>query len=106
MSPISDCRVPPSRAAVIIVAERNFHGRTTLCVSLSTDAESYTHFGPLVANIIKVPFNDIAALEQALAATPNVAAFMCEPIQARGFSTFNTYLRDVNRSVSDFFLLF
>lgn len=71
----------PDGQAVIIVAERNFHGRTTLCVSLSTDAESYSHFGPLVSHIVKVPFNDIAALEQALASTPNVAAFMCEPIQ-------------------------
>jgi ornithine--oxo-acid transaminase len=71
----------PDNQANIIVAERNFHGRTLMAVSLSTDPDSYGHFGPLLPNIIKVPFNDVAALEKALESTPNVAAFMCEPIQ-------------------------
>ncbi len=66
--------------AKIIVANENFHGRTMMAVSASTDPECYDGFGPYVPGFEKIPYNNIAALEKALQ-DPNVAAFMVEPIQ-------------------------
>ncbi|WP_337865445.1 ornithine--oxo-acid transaminase [Ignavibacterium sp.] len=66
--------------AKIIVANDNFHGRTMMAVSASTDPDSYEGYGPFLPGFVKIPFNDIPALEKALE-DPNVAAFMVEPIQ-------------------------
>lgn len=66
--------------AQIIVCEGNFHGRTTTIVSFSSDPDSFNNFGPYPAGFISIPYNDIAALEKALA-LPNVAGFLVEPIQ-------------------------
>ena len=66
--------------AKIIFAEGNFWGRTMAAISSSTDPSSYKGFGPFMPGFALVPYNDIAALEEALK-DPNVAAFMVEPIQ-------------------------
>ncbi len=66
--------------AKIVVANDNFHGRTMMAVSASTDPESYEGYGPFLPGFIKIPFNDIPALEKALE-DPAVCAFMVEPIQ-------------------------
>ncbi|GAB2707942.1 ornithine--oxo-acid transaminase [Hymenobacter frigidus] len=66
--------------AQIIVAEHNFHGRTTGIISFSTDGDSTGGFGPFAPGYQVVPYNDIAALEVALQ-DPHVCAFMVEPIQ-------------------------
>ncbi len=66
--------------AKIIVANENFHGRTMMAVSASTDPDCYEGFGPFVPGFEKIPYNNIAALEKALE-DPNVAAFLVEPIQ-------------------------
>lgn len=66
--------------AVIVVCENNFWGRSIAAVSSSTDPSSYGGFGPFVPGIVKIPFNDIQALQVALQ-DKNVAAFMVEPIQ-------------------------
>lgn len=70
----------PDNEAKIIVAIDNFMGRTIAAVSASTDPSSYKGFGPYVPGFIKIPFNDLAALEEALK-DKNVAGFMVEPIQ-------------------------
>lgn len=70
----------PSNQAQIIVAEGNFWGRTLAAISASNDPQSYTNFGPFLPGFIKIPYNDLAALESALK-NPNVAGFMVEPIQ-------------------------
>eukprot|EP00735_Rhodelphis_limneticus_P014867 TRINITY_DN896_c0_g1::TRINITY_DN896_c0_g1_i1::g.25413::m.25413 TRINITY_DN896_c0_g1::TRINITY_DN896_c0_g1_i1::g.25413 ORF type:complete len:425 (+),score=124.48,sp/P04182/OAT_RAT/62.75/0.0,Aminotran_3/PF00202.16/3.1e-112,Aminotran_1_2/PF00155.16/3.4e+02,Aminotran_1_2/PF00155.16/0.0083 TRINITY_DN896_c0_g1_i1:35-1309(+) len=70
----------PDNQARIVVATNNFHGRTVLAISASTDPSSYGGFGPHVPGFDKIPFNDLAALDKALA-NPNVCAFMVEPIQ-------------------------
>ncbi|MCX7611263.1 MAG: ornithine--oxo-acid transaminase [Ignavibacterium sp.] len=75
-----DVKGVPKYEAKIIVANDNFHGRTMMAVSASTDPESYEGYGPYLPGFIKIPFNDIPALEKALE-DPNVAAFMVEPIQ-------------------------
>lgn len=70
----------PNNQAKIIVAEGNFWGRTMAAISASTDPSSYYNFGPFLNGYIKVPYNDLTALEAALD-DPMVAGFMIEPIQ-------------------------
>ncbi len=70
----------PEDQAKIIVCENNFHGRTISIVSMSTDPDAYNGFGPFTPGFIKIPYNDIQALEKALE-DPNVAGFLVEPIQ-------------------------
>ncbi|KAB1064493.1 ornithine--oxo-acid transaminase [Salibacter halophilus] len=66
--------------AKIIVANNNFHGRTTTIVSFSNDEEARKDYGPYTPGFIQVPYNDTDALEKALQ-EDNVAGFMVEPIQ-------------------------
>jgi ornithine--oxo-acid transaminase len=72
----------PANQAEIIVAENNFHGRTTTVISLSTLEEYKKDFGPLTPGFKVIPFGDAQALERAI--TPNTCAFLVEPIQGEG----------------------
>jgi ornithine--oxo-acid transaminase len=65
--------------AEIIVADGNFHGRTTTIVGFSTDPDSTSRFGPFTPGFKIVPYGDLAAVEAAV--TPNTAAIFMEPIQ-------------------------
>lgn len=71
--------VSPDKAT-IIVCEGNFHGRTTGIISFSSDPSSKNNFGPFLPGFEVIPYNDIPALEKALA-NKNVAGFLVEPIQ-------------------------
>ena len=66
--------------AKIIVCEGNFHGRTITVISMSNDPDSYKGFGPYTPGFIKISYNDLNALAEALQ-DPNVAGFLVEPIQ-------------------------
>jgi ornithine--oxo-acid transaminase len=66
--------------AKIIVCENNFHGRTTTIVSFSNDPDARKNFGPYTPGFIKIPYDDIDALQIALK-EDNVAGFLVEPIQ-------------------------
>lgn len=69
-------------AAKMIVCENNFHGRTTTIVSFSNDPDASKNYGPFTPGFIKIPYNDIKALEEVLKDdAPNIAAFLVEPIQ-------------------------
>ncbi|MGW8400069.1 ornithine--oxo-acid transaminase [Streptomyces lydicus] len=70
--------VPDGRAR-IIVADNNFHGRTTTIVSFSTDAEARADFGPYTPGFDVVPYGDLAALEAAVA--DDTVAVLLEPVQ-------------------------
>ncbi len=70
----------PDNQAKIVFVEGNFHGRTISAISASTDPDSYGGFGPYVPGYVIVPFNDLAALDQALS-DPHVAGFVFEPMQ-------------------------
>ncbi|MFG2290074.1 ornithine--oxo-acid transaminase [Streptomyces sp. NPDC048595] len=70
--------VPDGRAR-IIVAENNFHGRTTTIVSFSTDPEARAGFGPYTPGFEIVPYGDLAALEAAV--DDRTVAVLLEPIQ-------------------------
>ena len=67
--------------AEIIVCENNFHGRTTTIISFSNDPVAREHFGPFTNGFIKIEYNNLAALENALKNNANVAGFLVEPIQ-------------------------
>ena len=75
-----DVKGIPTNQAKIIVAEGNFWGRTLAAISASTDPSSFAGFGPYLPGFIKIPYNDLLALENALQ-DPHVAGFMIEPIQ-------------------------
>ena len=66
--------------AVIIVCENNFHGRTTTVISFSNDETARKNFGPFTPGFVKIPYNDVEALKEALK-DKNVAGFLVEPIQ-------------------------
>lgn len=70
----------PTDQAVIVAAERNFHGRTTGIISASTDPDSRNNFGPFMPGYQIIPYNDLEALDKALS-NPNVCGFWVEPIQ-------------------------
>jgi ornithine--oxo-acid transaminase len=70
----------PENQAKIIVCDGNFHGRTITIISMSTDPDAFTGFGPFTPGFVKIPYNDIPALKKALE-DPNVAGFLVEPIQ-------------------------
>lgn len=70
----------PANEAVIVAVQRNFHGRTLAIVSASTDPESTKNFGPFMPGYQIIPYDDVAALEEALK-NKNVCAFWVEPIQ-------------------------
>ncbi|MBN1970673.1 MAG: ornithine--oxo-acid transaminase [Candidatus Delongbacteria bacterium] len=63
----------------IIVAEDNFHGRTTTIISFSTDPEARINYGPYAPGFKIVPYNNAKAIEEAI--TENTCAVLLEPIQ-------------------------
>ncbi|TNE73077.1 ornithine--oxo-acid transaminase [bacterium] len=75
-----DVKGIPANQAKVIFVEGNFWGRTLAAISSSTDPSSTTGFGPFMPGYELIPYNNLAALEQALQ-DPNVCAFMVEPIQ-------------------------
>lgn len=68
------------QTAHIIVANENFHGRTTGIISFSSDPDSTRNFGPYMPGYTSIPYNDITALEKVIS-SPDICAFLVEPIQ-------------------------
>jgi ornithine--oxo-acid transaminase len=69
----------PDGQSTIVVADGNFHGRTTTIVSFSTDPDARNDFGPYTPGFTIVPYGDLAALSAAVG--PNTVAVLLEPIQ-------------------------
>ncbi len=69
----------PQNQAKIIVADGNFHGRTTTIISFSNDPDARNDFGPFTPGFVSVPYGDAAALEAAI--DDNTVAVLLEPIQ-------------------------
>jgi ornithine--oxo-acid transaminase len=65
--------------AEIIVANGNFHGRTTTIIGFSSEPDYRNDFGPFTPGFRSVPFGDLAAMAEAM--TPQTAAVLIEPIQ-------------------------
>lgn len=68
----------------IIVMEKSFHGRTLATLSATGNAKIQQGFAPLVEGFIRVPYNDIPAIEQAIAQHVNIVAILVEPVQGEG----------------------
>ncbi|MDZ4728996.1 MAG: aspartate aminotransferase family protein [Xanthomonadales bacterium] len=65
----------------VIVMENSFHGRTMAALSATGSRKAQAGFEPLVSGFVRVPFNDLAAVEKVAALDKNIAAILVEPIQ-------------------------
>ncbi|WP_136518593.1 ornithine--oxo-acid transaminase [Cellulomonas telluris] len=74
-----EVRGVPADRATIVVADGNFHGRTTTIVSFSTDPDARRGFGPYTPGFVTVPYGDADALARAVDET--TVAVLLEPVQ-------------------------
>jgi ornithine--oxo-acid transaminase len=72
----------PQDAAEIVVCEGNFHGRTTMIVGFSSEAQYREGFGPFAPGFTMIPYGDAGALKRAI--TPATVGFLFEPVQGEG----------------------
>ena len=83
----------------VIVYEKAFHGRSIATLSATGNPKIQAGFGPLVEGFVRVPLNDVAAIESAADSHPNVVAVFLEVIQGEGGVNPATtdYLRSIRR---------
>ena len=68
----------------IIVMEKAFHGRTIATLSATGSRKVQAGFEPLLSGFVRVPYDDLPALDQVAALNPNVVAVLVEPVQGEG----------------------
>lgn len=68
----------------IIVMEKSFHGRTLATLSATGNTKIQLGFTPLVEGFVRVPYNDVDAIEQAIKRHGNIVAILVEPVQGEG----------------------
>ncbi|MGM8227384.1 acetylornithine transaminase [Cellvibrio sp. ARAG 10.3] len=68
----------------IIVMANSFHGRTLATLSATGNSKVQIGFEPLVEGFIRVPYNDVAAVEAAANEHANIVAILVEPVQGEG----------------------
>jgi acetylornithine and succinylornithine aminotransferases len=68
----------------ILVFEGAFHGRTLGALTATHSPKYQEGFTPLLEGFVRVPYNDVAAVEAAVAANPQICAILAEPIQGEG----------------------
>jgi acetylornithine/N-succinyldiaminopimelate aminotransferase len=85
----------------IITMDHGFHGRTLATMSASGKSQWEQLYEPKVAGFVKVPLNDIAAVEAAM--TPRTVAVMLEPIQGEAgvFEATVPFLRNLRKLTRD-----
>jgi len=83
----------------IIVYEKAFHGRSIATLSATGNAKVQAGFGPLVEGFVRVPLNDLAAVQKVAAENPNVVAVFLEVIQGEGGINVSTieYLQGIRK---------
>lgn len=69
---------------VIIVMEHSFHGRTLATLSATGNKKVQIGFEPLVGGFLRVPFDDLAAVERSLEGRADVVGILLEPVQGEG----------------------
>lgn len=94
--------------AQIVVCEGNFHGRTTTIISFSNDENARKNFGPYTVGFIKIPYNDVEALEKVLQSNKNIAGFLVEPIQGEAgvYTPSDDYMMKVRDLCNQYNVLF
>ena len=92
--------------AKIIVADGNFHGRTTTIISFSNDPDARADFGPYTPGFVSVPYGDAAAIAAAI--DDDTVAVLLEPIQGEAGIIIppDEYLPEVRRLTLDAGVLF
>ncbi|MBL8452646.1 MAG: aspartate aminotransferase family protein [Zoogloea sp.] len=68
----------------IVVMEQSFHGRTLATLSATGNKKVQVGFAPLVGGFVRVPFDDLSALEAAVAGRSDIVAILVEPVQGEG----------------------
>ena len=68
----------------IIVMEGSFHGRTLATLSATGSRKVRAGFSPLLSGFVRVPYNDIEAIETTAKNNKDVVAILVEPIQGEG----------------------
>jgi acetylornithine/N-succinyldiaminopimelate aminotransferase len=68
----------------VIVYEKAFHGRSIATLSATGNEKVQKGFGPLVEGFVRVPLNDISAIEHQAKTNKNVVAVFLEVIQGEG----------------------
>jgi acetylornithine aminotransferase len=68
----------------IIVMEQSFHGRTLATLSATGNYKVQAGFEPLVGGFIRVPYDDIEAVQHVAEHHPNIVAILVEPVQGEG----------------------
>lgn len=68
----------------IIVMDQSFHGRTLATLSATGNRKVKVGFEPLVTGFVRVPFDDLEAINKVAESNPNVVAVLLEPIQGEG----------------------
>ncbi|MDO5510346.1 MAG: ornithine--oxo-acid transaminase [Weeksellaceae bacterium] len=71
----------PENKAKIVVAQNNFHGRTTTIISFSNDEDARKNFGPYTSGFLTIPYDSPEELKIALKNDDEIVAFLVEPIQ-------------------------
>jgi len=69
---------------VVLTMEKSFHGRTLGSLSATGNPKVQQGFTPLLPGFIHIPFNNVNAIEQALAQYPDIVAILVEPVQGEG----------------------
>lgn len=98
----------PENEAEIVVCQNNFHGRTTTIISFSNDPVARKNFGPFTNGFIKIEYDNLQALEEALANNKNIAGFLVEPIQGEAgvYVPSEGYLAEAKRLCEKYNVLF
>lgn len=68
----------------VIVTEGSFHGRTMATLSATGNSKVQEGFSPLVEGFLRVPYNDLSAIEELLKTRDDVVAVHVEPVQGEG----------------------
>ena len=91
----------------IIVMEKSFHGRTLATLSATGNEKIQQGFSPLVDGFVRVPYNDIGAIEAVLRDNTSIAAILVEPVQGEGGVNIPDadYLVQIRRLCDDYAIL-
>ena len=68
----------------IVVMENAFHGRTMATVTATGNASAQQGFEPLLEGFLRIPYDDLAALDRLAAERPDIVAVLVEPVQGEG----------------------